>query len=131
MKLSRSPDRFPAPWRLNGCARRAAFQHFAEVQNRNLRGDVEHHVHVVLDQENRDAGIEFHEELGHLGGFARRQAGGRLVEQQDVRIAGKAEHDFELALLAVGEIAHFDILAVEEPHLLEQMISLVVDVAIR
>ena len=94
--------------------RRAGFQNFAEVQNRNLRGDVEHHVHVVLDQEDREIRIELHQELGHLGRFARRQAGGRLVEQKNLRIAGEPQNNLELALLAVRKIANFDVLAVEE-----------------
>ena len=77
-------------------------------------GDVEHDVHVVFDQQDRELWIELHQELGHLRGFARRKAGGRLVEQQDFRIAGEAEHDLELALLAVRQIADFGILAIEE-----------------
>ena len=101
------------------------------MQHRNFVGDVEHHVHVVLDQQDRELGIELHQKLGHLGRFARRQAGGGLVEQQDFRIAGEAEHDFELALLAVREIADLDILAVEEVGLFEQMMGLVVDFLVR
>ena len=57
-------------------------------------------------------GIEPHQELRHLGGLARRQAGRRLVQQQDLRIAREAEHDLELALLAVRKIADLDVLAV-------------------
>ena len=63
--------------------------------------------------------------------FAGRQARGRLVEQQDLRIAGEAEHDLELALLAVRKIANLGVRAVDEAGLLEQLMRLVVDVAIR
>ena len=91
-------------------------------------GDVEHHVHVVLDQEDREIRIELHEELRHLRRLARRQSGRRLVEQQDVRIAGEPEHDLKLALLAVREIADFGVRAIEEAGLLEQSVRLVVNV---
>ena len=110
---------------------RAGLQNFAEMQHGNLRRDVEHHVHVVLDQKDRELGVELHQKLGHLGRFARRQAGGRFVEQQNFRIAGEAEHDLELALLAVRQISHFGVLAVEEVRLFEQMMGLVVDFFVR
>ncbi len=76
-------------------------------------------------------GIELHQELGHLGGFTGGQPGGWLVEQQNLRVAGEPEHDFELALLAVRKIANFDVLAVEESGVFEQFIGLLVDVLVR
>ena len=65
-------------------------------------------------------GSSFIRKLRHLGRLAGRQAGGRFVEQQDFRIAGEPEHDLELALLAVRQVAHLDVLAVEEADILEQ-----------
>ena len=130
--VSRSPDRFPAPVALEWiCCGVPVSRISPKCRTEICRGDVEHHVHVVLDQQDREFRIELHQELGHLGGFARRQAGGRLVKQQDLRIAGEAEHDFELALLAVRQVADFGVLAVEEVRLFEQMMGLVVDVLVR
>jgi hypothetical protein len=43
-----------------------AFQHLAEMQNRNVVGDTEDDVHVVLDQEDRDSRVEFLQKLCHL-----------------------------------------------------------------
>src|SRR6476660_432066 len=105
-------------------SRRTALENFAERKNGNLRRDIEYDVHVVLDQKDRELGIELHQKLGHLGGFARRQTGGRFVKQQNFRIACEAEHDLELALFAVRQISHFGVLAVEEVRLFEQMMGL-------
>src|SRR4029079_19110836 len=78
--------------------RLAGLQNLAVVQHGNGVSKVEHHVHVMLDQEDRELRIEPHQELGHLDRLAGRKSRGGLVEQQDFRIAGKTEHDFELAL---------------------------------
>ena len=101
------------------------------MQNGNLRGDVEHHIHVVFDQKNCEFRIELHQELGHFGGFARRQAGGRFIKKKDLRIAGEAEHDLELPLFAVRQVADLGVLAVEEVRLFEQMMGLVVNIFVR
>ena len=85
----------------------------------------------MLDQKDRQVGIERAEEFRHLGGFARRKAGGRLVQQQDLGVAGETEHDLELPLLAVREVADLGVLAVQERRLFQQVMRLVVDVAIR
>ena len=42
----------------------------------------------------------------HARGLFRAHAGGRLVEQQHLRLAGERQRDFELALAAVAEVAH-------------------------
>ena len=63
--------------------------------------------------------IELLQEPRHLGGLAGRQTGRRLVEQQNVRVAGETEHDFKLALLAVGQIPHLGVLAVEKRRALQ------------
>ena len=103
----------------------------SKMQNRNLRGDVEHHVHVVLDQKDCEIRIEFHQELSHFRGFARREAGGRFIKKKNLRVAGEAEHDLELPLFAVRQVAHLGVLAIKEVRLLEQMMGLVVDVLVR
>ena len=76
-------------------------------------------------------GSSFIRNFGHLDRLARRQAGRRLVQQQDLRIARQPEHDLELALFAVRKIANFGVRAIHEAGLLEQPMRLVVDVAVR
>ena len=60
--------------------------------------------------------------------LGRRQARGRLVEQDQSRRTRERHADLELALLAVRQIADLRILAVEEADLFEQVMGLVVDV---
>src|SRR5215472_13630337 len=81
--------------------RRSGLQHLAEMEDGNMLGDVEYHVHIVLDEEDREVAIEVGEKLYHLRGLARREAGGRFIQEQDLRVAGETEDDFELSLLAV------------------------------
>ena len=47
-----------------------------------------------------------------------------------LRVAGQPEHDLELALLAVRQVAHLGVAAIQERRLLEQLVGLVVDVAV-
>src|SRR3990172_9136100 len=49
--------------------RRPGLQHFTEMQHRYLIGDVEHYVHVMLDQQDRELGIELHQKARHLCGL--------------------------------------------------------------
>src|SRR5204863_1058548 len=88
---------------LLGCS---GFEDFTEMQHGNRVSKVEHHVHVMLDQEDRELGVELHQELGHFDGFARRQSRGGLVQKQDLGIARKPKHNLQLALLDVGKNAN-------------------------
>src|ERR1700704_76200 len=81
--------------------RRSRLQYLPEMQDRDVVGDVEHHVHVMLDQQDRQIGIEPKKKLCHFSRPSAGQAGGGFVQQQDLRIAGKGENDFELPLLAM------------------------------
>src|SRR5215831_9140493 len=81
--------------------RRSRLQHLAEMEDGNMLGDVEYHVHIVLDEEDGEVAIEVSEKPYHLRGLARREAGGRFIQEQDLRVAGETEDDFELSLLAV------------------------------
>ena len=113
--INRSPDRFPGPSRCGGSAPVAPVSSTSPKCSTEICvGHVEHHVHVVLDQQDREIRIEPHEELRHLGRLARGQPGRRLIQQQDLRVAGETEHDLELALLAVREVANLGVLAVHE-----------------
>src|ERR1700730_11327108 len=106
------------------------FQNFAEMEHGYLIGDVEHHIHVMLDQEDRQIGIEPEKKFRHLIGLARRQPRGRLIQQQQLRLAGKAEDYLELALLAVRKESDLDMHAVQERGLLKQMAGLFVNVPV-
>src|ERR1700683_2730510 len=79
---------------------RPAFQYFAEMQNPEIAGEIEHDVHVVLDEKERDFWIELLQELRHLRRLAGREPGRRLRSSQNVRIPGKAEHELRPALSA-------------------------------
>ena len=63
----------------------------------------EYHVHVVLDDEHREALGEGREQVEDARGLFRTHAGGRFVEQQHQGLLHEREADFELALGAVGE----------------------------
>src|SRR5262249_33766691 len=60
-----------------------------------------------------------------------RQAGRRLIKQKNLGIAGETKDDLKLALLAMGEVAHLDVLAVQETCLFEQAMGLLIDFFIR
>ena len=65
----------------------------------------EHHVHVVLGEQHRDAAAarEFRRELHQLVSFLRRHAGGGLVHQQEARAVGQRDRQFDALQVAVGE----------------------------
>ncbi len=67
----------------------------------------------------------------HVMRLARRQAGGRFIQQQNPGIAGESKRDFKLALLAMRERSDLDPATVLEPRLLEQLTGLVVHVSAR
>ena len=96
-----------------------------------MLGDVEHHVHIVLDQQNREARVEPHEEFRHLGRFSRGETCRRLIQQQNLRVACEAQHDLELALLPMREVANLGVLAINEGGAFQQIARLGIDVAIR
>ena len=70
--------------------RRALDQHRALHQHRDLLGEAEHHVHVVLDDQNGDVGIEACHHVENEMAFRGRHASRRLVEQQHARRCASA-----------------------------------------
>src|SRR6516164_6490168 len=70
--VRRSRDRFAAPSRCGGFAPRSRLQHLAEMEDGNMLGDIEYHVHIVLDEEDGEVAIEVGEKAYHLRGLARR-----------------------------------------------------------
>ena len=83
---------------------RAVDQDLAVAHHRDLVGEGEDAVDVVLDQDHRHLGGEApdqaHDALALGGG----EAGERLVEQQDPGLGGQRHADLEQALAAVGEL---------------------------
>ena len=77
----------------------------AEVEHRDAVADVHHQAHVVLDEHHREAAVadladEADERL-LLGGV---EPGGRLVEEEHLRLGGQGPGDLEAPLVAVGQV---------------------------
>ena len=91
-------------------------------------GQLHHHLHVVLDDQDGqilgDAAHQLHGVVG-LGGA---HAGGRLVEAQQLRLGGERDADLEIALLAVREIGGKLVGLVEQADRLQHGLGLVDDV---
>ena len=85
--------------------RRAFGQHGAVDQHRHARGEAEHQVHVVFDQQHRDVGRQVAHGAQQFLALAGRHAGDRLVEQQHARLAGQRDGDLQQPALAVGQHA--------------------------
>ncbi len=83
--------------------RRAVLQQTAVVHHGHALDDAQRDVQIVLDQHEADMRRQRFEELHQVGPLGGRQAGGRLVEQDQPRRAGQRHADLELALLAVRE----------------------------
>ena len=77
----------------------------AVVEHRDAVGDAHHQAHVVLDQQHRDAAVaDLADQLHQVDRLARVHPGGRLVEQQQLRLGGEGPGDLEPPLVAVGEV---------------------------
>ena len=57
----------------------------AVVHHRDALGDAQGDVHVVLDEDQRDALVELEQQVGERDALAAREARGRLVEQHELR----------------------------------------------
>jgi hypothetical protein len=78
----------------------------AVVEDGDAVREPHHHAHVVLDEEDRDAGVaDLPDELGQHGRLVRVGACRRLVEEQQPRLGGKRAGDLETALRAVGQLS--------------------------
>src|SRR5216683_3047907 len=78
----------------------------AVVEHRDVPRDSHDHLHVVLDEEDGDPlGEDLVDESHELDLLLWREASGRLVEQQEMRLRREGPRDLEAPLLAVGEVA--------------------------
>src|SRR5450432_76985 len=88
--------------------RRAVGDLLAEVERDDAVGDAHHHVHVMLDEEHRqaelgaDAAQEHHQRLD----FLVIEAAGRLVEQQQLGLARERAAELDALLRAERQIHH-------------------------
>src|SRR6516162_202790 len=94
--------------------------------------EAHHRTHDVLDQDDRDALLveadQHHQDLLDLG---RRQAGHRLVGEQQPRGAGDRAGELELAHFDLGQIARQPARLVGEPDIIEQCQAALADGTIR
>ena len=86
--------------------RRALGDLLAVVEHQHAVADAHHQLHVVLDQQDRDAVVADASislpSATRLGGV---HAGRRLVEREQLRLGGERARDLQPALVAVGQAA--------------------------
>ena len=105
-------------------------EHRALHQHGDLLGEAEHHVHVVLDDQNGDVGVEAGHDVEDQMAFRRRHAGRRLVEQQHARALRQRDGDLDQALAAIWQFAHQLERVVGQPQRVEMIERLVEDRAL-
>ena len=77
----------------------------AAAEDADPVGDLEHLVQLVRDEDDRHpAGLQVAEDLEQLERLLRREDGGRLVEDQDVRLAVERLQDLHPLLLADRDV---------------------------
>ncbi len=107
-------------------ARRAVGDLGAVVEHDDMVGDLHHHRHVVLDQQDGGAVLlaDREQQRVELEALARVEAGGRLVEAEQHRIGAHRARDFEPALVAIGQVAGGIVGAVDQVDLVEPVLGL-------
>ena len=91
--------------RLRGALGRQGLDQLAAAQDGDPVGDVEHLVQLVRDEDHRLAARrEAADHLEELLRLLRREHGGRLVEDEDVRVAVERLQDLDALLLADGDV---------------------------
>src|SRR6266850_6208511 len=77
----------------------------AVVEHHHAVGDVHHHAHVVLDQNDGGAivVVDVEDKAAHVLLFLEVHSGHGLVEQQDRRLGGKRSAQLDALLQAVGQ----------------------------
>jgi hypothetical protein len=77
----------------------------------------------VLDHQDRERARQARDQVDHAAGLARRHARRRLVQQEEVGLAGKGDPDLELSLFAIGQVAGEARAVVAEVHALHQLLG--------
>src|SRR4051812_18431956 len=98
----------------------------AVIEHDHVVGDLHHHRHVVLDEEDRDAVLlaNGQKQLVQLQAFARVEAGGRLVEAKQRWVRAHGARDLEPALGPIGQVAGRVVGPVEKVDLVEPIACL-------
>src|SRR5438552_19042533 len=73
----------------------------ALVQDRDAVGEPKDHIHVVLDDQDRQGSIQTRDEVGDASRLERRHARGGLVEEEDARPLRERDRELELTALTV------------------------------
>ena len=95
------------------------------MQDGDVVGELEHHFHVVLDQQHAQIAFRQHvlEDLHGPAGLLDRQALGRLVQHQQARLLRDRHRDLEQALVAVREHGGGRIGHTGEPHARNRLVG--------
>ena len=98
--------------------RSAVCKHLALVQDDDAGGHPEHHVHVVLDQQDGEAAAvgQPPDLRQHAIALARSHPCGGFVEQQQARSGRQRERDLEQSPIAVRQLRRGARRAIREPH---------------
>ena len=109
---------------MRGCAttsaRAALDDHLAEMEHGDALGEVERHVHVVLDHDDGDVTGDGADEAEDVATLLDREPGERLVEQQDPGLLGQRHGDLDPAALAVGGLGERPIGEMAQAHAVER-----------
>ena len=84
--------------------RPALGDHAALVEHGDPVGERQHLIDVVIDQDDREGPVEGADQVGDADALVRREAGQRLVEQQELGARRERQGDLEQALVAVGQV---------------------------
>src|ERR1700757_5137254 len=109
---------------------RAGRKHPAVAQDGDDLARRKHHVHVVLDQQDRQILRQPVDQTDQELAFLRRCPCGRLLHQQNLRFSAQGDRHLELPLLTVGEVSRPDLQAVAEVHAFGRAMRLADDIAI-
>ncbi len=74
----------------------------------------------MLHEEHGDAAFQIRQQVLHASALDGAEARHRFVQQEEARLAGERNGEFELLSLAVGERRHFHGAALRQPHPGEQ-----------
>src|ERR1700704_1155223 len=93
----------------------------AVIHHHDVVGNLHHHRHVVLYQQDRDAviGADREQQFAQCGALARIQSGGGLIEAQQCGLGAHRARDFETALIAVRQVAGGIVGAIEQADAVE------------
>src|SRR5712691_10531415 len=102
----------------------------AQRHHGDVVGDLEHDLHVVLDDHDVDRASELADLADRALGFGRAHAAGRFVEQKEPRRRDERHADLEQRDVAIGERAGLTLGERGEPDLVERALHLLARVAV-